>query len=301
MHIPDGFLSTPVWLSLDVIAAPAIAYFGKRAQADTDESRAPLLGVMGAFVFAAQMINFPVGPGVSGHLVGSALLTYTVGPAAAVVVMTAILALQALVFQDGGLLALGANVINMAVVGVALAYLPYRLWGRSGANRAAVFLGATLSVFVAACLAVVELLLSGIPMAAGVLAVAMGLFALMALIEGAITVAVLEALQKLNPGWIQAPAKSGSRALTAVVVTAVLLVTVGVLFASANPDGLEKLAEELGVSEQARTLIETPLADYEAAFVNSSWSSQALAGIIGVLLTVGVCLLLAKLLARRKV
>jgi cobalt/nickel transport system permease protein len=214
--------------------------------------------------------------------------------------MTARLALQALVFQDGGLLALGANVVNMAVAGVALAYVPYRLWGRSGTNRAAVFVGATLSVFVAACLAVVQLLLSGIPMPVGVLAVAMGLFALMALVEGAITVAVLEALQKLNPGWIQAPTKSGSKALTAVVAAVVLLVTVGILFASANPDGLEKLAEEIGVSEQARTLIETPLADYEAAFVNSSWPAQALAGIIGVLLTVVVCVLLAKLLTRRK-
>jgi cobalt/nickel transport system permease protein len=299
MHIPDGFLSTPVWLSLDVIAAPVVGYFGKKAQADTGESRAPLLGVMGAFVFAAQMINFPVGPGTSGHLVGSALLTYTLGPPAAIVVMTAILALQALVFQDGGLLALGANVFNMAIVGVAVAWLPYRYWGRGGANRFAVFLGGSLSVFVAACFALVQLMLSGIPMPGGVLAVSIGLFAVMALIEGAITTAVLAALNRLNPGWVREPVKSGGKALGAVAVAAVLLVTVGVLFASADPDGLEKLAEEIGISEQARTLLETPLADYEASFVSASWPSQALAGIAGLLLTVGVCLLLAKLLAKR--
>ena len=115
VHIPDGFLATPVWATLDAVAAPTVVYVARRAQRGFEESQAPLLGVMGAFVFAAQMINFPVGVGTSGHLVGGALLAYTLGPAAAAVVMTAILAIQALVFQDGGLLALGPNIVNMAV------------------------------------------------------------------------------------------------------------------------------------------------------------------------------------------
>jgi cobalt/nickel transport system permease protein len=146
VHIPDGFLSTPVWAALDVAAVPAIGYMARRAQRTFDESRVPLLGVMGAFVFAAQMINFPVGVGTSGHLVGSALLAYTVGPAAASVVMTAILAIQALVFQDGGVLALGANLINMAVIGVIAAYLPYRVWGGTQLRPLAIFLGGSLSL-----------------------------------------------------------------------------------------------------------------------------------------------------------
>ena len=112
MHIPDGFLSTPVWAAMDVVAAPAVAYVTRRAQRNFDESRVALLGVLGAFVFAAQMINFPVGPGTTGHLVGGALLSFTLGPASASVVMTAILAIQALIFQDGGVLALGANVVG---------------------------------------------------------------------------------------------------------------------------------------------------------------------------------------------
>ena len=81
MHIPDGFLSTPVWAALDVAAAPAAGYVVRRAQREFEEKKVPLLGVMGAFVFAAQMINFPVGPGTSGHLVGSALLSYTLAAA----------------------------------------------------------------------------------------------------------------------------------------------------------------------------------------------------------------------------
>jgi cobalt/nickel transport system permease protein len=117
MHIPDGFLSTPVWAGLDALAVPVGGYFVRRTQSSFDEARVPLLGVMGAFVFAAQMINFPVGVGTSNHLVGGALLALTLGPFAATVVMIAILVIQALVFQDGGITALGANVLNMAVAG----------------------------------------------------------------------------------------------------------------------------------------------------------------------------------------
>src|ERR1700732_2382006 len=151
MHIPDGFLSTPVWGTLDAVSAPAVAWVARRAQRDTQDHRIPLLGVMGAFVFAAQMINFPVGPGTSGHLVGGALLAIVLGPAAASLVMVAILALQALIFQDGGVLALGANVFNMALAGVAAAYLSYRLWGQRF-RSAAIFAAGALSVMTSACL-----------------------------------------------------------------------------------------------------------------------------------------------------
>src|SRR5213596_3740469 len=122
MHIPDNFLSTPVWATLDVVSAAGFGVIARHAGRRMDDSRIPLLGVMGAFVFAAQMINFPVGVGTSGHLIGSALLAYTLGPAPAVIVMTAILAVQALIFQDGGVLALGANVFNMAFAGLIAAW-----------------------------------------------------------------------------------------------------------------------------------------------------------------------------------
>src|SRR5947209_19594909 len=124
MHIPDGFLTTRVWGAMDLAAAPAVALLTMRAQREFDHHKVPLMGVMGAFIFAAQMINFPVGNGTSGHLVGGALLAFTVGPAAAAIVLTAILAIQAFVFQDGGVLALGANIFNMALAGSAAGYLP---------------------------------------------------------------------------------------------------------------------------------------------------------------------------------
>ena len=144
MHIPDGFLSTGVCLATGAASGASLVWMARRAQAETEESRAPLLGVMGAFVFAAQMINFPVGVGTTGHLLGGALLAITLGPASAVVVMAAILVVQALVFQDGGVLALGANVFNMAVAGVLAGYLPYRLLLRAGGREVAVFIGRVL-------------------------------------------------------------------------------------------------------------------------------------------------------------
>ena len=300
MHIPDGFLSTPVWLSLDVVVAPIVGYAGRFARKDADESKAPLLGVMGAFVFAAQMINFPVGLGVSGHLVGGALLAYTLGAAPAVIVLTAILSLQALVFQDGGLLALGANIFNMAIVGVGAAYLPYRYWGAGSRRRAAMFLGGALSVFAAACLALTELLLSGIQMSSSVLLLSLGLFLANALAEGVITVAVIEALNRLNPEWVRRPARSGRRALGALAIAALLLTCVGVLFASAAPDGIEQLAEKIGIRGRAFSLWSTPLAGYRAGFLGSTWGSQVVAGLAGLALIVIACLLLARLLARRK-
>src|SRR5450432_4500318 len=142
MHIPDGFLSTPVWITLDAIAVPAVVLTVRRAQHGFEESKVPLLGVMGAFVFAAQMINFPVGIGTSGHLVGGALLACTLGAAPAALVMTAIIAIQAFVFQDGGVLALGANVFNMAIAGVLAGYLPIQLWGAGKHRKVAIFAGA---------------------------------------------------------------------------------------------------------------------------------------------------------------
>src|SRR5258706_14990063 len=110
MHIPGGFLSTPVWATLDVLSVPAVGLMARRAQGVMEERKIPLMGVMGAFVFAAQMLNFPVGLGTSGPLVGGALLAITLGPAAAAIVMTAILAIQAFVFQDDLIMSLCAKV-----------------------------------------------------------------------------------------------------------------------------------------------------------------------------------------------
>jgi len=300
MHIPDGFLSTPVWAALDVAAAPAAGYIVRRAQREFEERKLPLLGVMGAFVFAAQMINFPIGGATSGHLVGSALLSYTLGPAAASVVMIAILAIQSLVFQDGGILALGANVFNMAIAGVIAGYLPFHLWGAGRGRKAAIFMGGVFSVLVAALLAVSELLLSGIAIPGAVLGVSFGLFTVSAVLEGAITLAVFQAVETLNPNFIKQPKADRGIALGLVALAAVSLAGTGVLFASANPDGLQQLADTLGIASRAKPIMAAPLADYQAGFLQWAWLRKAGAGLMGIVLIYGACALLGRMVGRQR-
>jgi cobalt/nickel transport system permease protein len=295
VHLPDGFLSAPVWAALDAAAIPAVGIAVRRAQNRFDESRIPLLGVMGAFVFAAQMVNFPVGPGTSGHLVGGALLVFTLGPAAAAVVMSAILAIQALVFQDGGVLALGANIVNMAMLGSVTAYLPFRLWGSGRRRRFALFLGGSLSVLVAAVLAVSELLVSGVRMPGPVLGVSLGLFLVAAVAEGVITVAVVQALESIQPGFIRQPAPGRSFALGSLSLLAVVLAAAGTLFASTNPDGLEKLAAQIGIAARQKVMVAAPLAEYQ-----SDWLGQTGAGLAGLVMIYAACLLLGRLVSRNR-
>ena len=294
MHIPDGFLSTPVWAAMDAVAVPAVGYVVRAAQRGFDEAKVPLLGVMGAFVFAAQMINFPVGVGTSGHLVGGALLACALGPAAASVVMCAILAIQALVFQDGGILALGANVFNMAIAGVLAGYLPYHLWGRGPQRRAAIFAGGALSLLTSAILALAELMISGVRMPRAVLGVSLALFVVSALVEGAITVAVIAALERIQPNLLRRPSPGRSPALAALALVAILLAAGGVVFASTAPDGIERLAMQTGIASHARTLIAAPLKDYQAAWLGVGWPAQAGAGMAGLGLVFGVCLLIGR-------
>ncbi len=291
-----------MWATLDVVSLPAVAILARRAQS-TDTSRIPLLGVMGAFVFAAQMINFPVGPGTSGHLVGGALLSIVVGPTAAAIVMTAILAIQAFVFQDGGLVALGANVFNMALVGVLAGYLPYRWWSQHW-RAAAIFAGGFLSVLASACLALAQLLLSGVRMPPKILWISLALFAMSALIEGVITLGAVRAIERLNPAlageWAPASQVRGSRVLGAVAIAAVVLVAVGVLIASAAPDGIGKLAVQIGLQEHLPVWLHSPLADYETRGIESLWLRKATAGLAGLVLIFIACSAVGRYLARQR-
>jgi len=298
MHIPDNFLSTPVWAALDAVSIPAVGLMVRRAGRDVEDTRVPLMGVMGAFVFAAQMINFPVGLGTSGHLVGGALLACTLGPAPAALVMTAIIAIQAFVFQDGGVLALGANVFNMAIAGVLAGYLPMQIWGASKWRKQAILAGAFLSVLVSASLALSELLISGIAMPQGILLLSMGLFVISALIEGAITVSVIGAIERLNPGFVRKAEASNSRALVIVSVAAAVLGVTGFVLASSAPDGIQKLALQLGLTTKSG--FHGPFADYSVTYFDSPWLRKATAGLAGLLVIYGICAAVGKMIVRQR-
>jgi len=310
MHIPDNFLSTPVWATLDSIAIPAVAIVSRKAQKATDSNRLPLMGVMGAFVFAAQMINFPVGLGTSGHLVGGTLLACLLGPWAAALVITAILIVQALIFQDGGVLALGANIINMALIGVLAGYLPARLLSRSRWKALGIVLGGTCSVLASGVLALSELLFSGIRMSKPLIGVSLGLFAVNALLEGGITLTVLTAIQRLNPAMTTAfaapkipPARRTAiwaRLLLPVACASAALAAVGILMASSLPDGLQRLGQKLQLPLGAHPVFHSPLRDYNVQGFGNAWMSRASAGLLGLVFIYAICLLGSHLLDRAR-
>jgi cobalt/nickel transport system permease protein len=210
--------------------------------------------------------------------------------------MTAILSLQAFVFQDGGIVVLGANLFNMALAGVWAGYLPYFLWGKR-APSVTIFVGGFLSVLVSASLALSELLLSGVQIPQAMLFASLGLFLASALIEGAITLSAVRAIERLSPGTLR-EAPETSRAIPALALATVLLAASGFLVASAAPDGLQSLAGQLGLSESTSWL-HSPLAGYEFAAASSAWVRKAVAGLAGIVLIYGLCLAAGRLLARR--
>lgn len=308
MHIPDNFLSPPVWATLDCVAAPAVAFVSGKAQKSPDTNQLPLLGVLGAFVFAAQMVNFPVGVGTSGHLVGGTLLACIVGPWAAALVMTSILVIQALVFQDGGVLALGANVINMALLGVLMGYLPARVLSRTRWISLGVFLGGTCSVLVSGILALAELLLSGIRMSTAMIEISLLVFAVNALLEGAITLSALRAIERLRPGVSMLGLAENSTStpkprlrMVAVVVAVVsmFVAAVGVAISSKWPDGIDRLAIRFGVPFSTHVL-HAPLSDYYVRQLGATWASRASAGLLGLICIYAVCGIGSHLLGRTR-
>lgn len=196
MHIPDGFLNLGTAAGSYVISAGGISYAVRQANLKLRERHVPLMGVMAAFIFAAQMLNFPVAGGTSGHLVGAALAAILLGPWASVLIMTSVLIVQALLFQDGGLTALGANILNMGLVASFLGYYTYRaITAVAGQGRRSLlvsgFAGAWVATVGASLACAVELSVSGIVPLQIALPAMGGIHALIGIGEGLITTAVL--------------------------------------------------------------------------------------------------------------
>lgn len=196
MHIPDGLLNTPTWATTVVVSAGYLGGAVRKLKHQAGDRLVPYLGVMGAFIFAAQMLNFPVAGGTSGHLIGGALAAMLFGPWAASILMTVILAIQALVFFDGGLTALGSNILNMAVVAPWVGYAVFTLLSRS---RPGIFLASWLSVLVAALAASLELAASGLAPLGVILVPMLGWHFLIGLGEGLITMVAYHYLSTAVP------------------------------------------------------------------------------------------------------
>ena len=287
LHIPDGFLSGPVIAACWVATAVLLAVALPRVNAALGERQVPLTGVMGAFIFAAQMINFPVFGGTSGHLLGGALAAITLGPWAAMIVMTSVVVLQALLFQDGGLLVMGANIFNMGLVTAVVGYGLYRgSQGRTARIRFAVAgVAAWLSVMGASLLTSLELWLSGTTSLEVVVPAMLGVHALIGVGEALITVAALGFLLRTRPDVLEKHAAQGGRGWVLAGVGVTLAVVLLAPIASQDPDGLERVANELGFISQAQESPFTLLPDYTIPGLDQALVSTIAAGAVGVLLT----------------
>jgi len=250
LHIPDNFLSLFIAILFWGITASAVGMAISKTNKSLGEKQIPLMGVMAAFIFAAQMLNFPVAGGTSGHFLGGALAAIVLGPWAAILVMTAVIAVQGLLFQDGGLVVMGANIFNMGVLTAVISFGLYRsVIGKSKGLRLAVAgIGAWLSTIAAALVTSLQLWLSGTSQLQIVLLPMLGVHVLIGIGEAIITVAALAFLERTRPDLLneKATSEKGGRGW---VVGGVLVSLVAVLLsplASSNPDGLERVAEDMG-------------------------------------------------------
>jgi cobalt/nickel transport system permease protein len=295
MHIPDGFLSVLLSLVLWFVSIVVVVYALRRVNKDLGERQVPMMGVLAAGIFAGQMLNFTVFGGTSGHLMGAALATILVGPWAAILIMTSVVSIQALIFQDGGLLVLGANIFNMAIVGVSVAFMAYRsglriVGERKAGMLTAGFTAAWLSIEAAALSVALQLVISGTSPANLAIPAMAGVHSLIGIGEGLITIGALAFILSARPDILQAAESSpiGSRLvwLTGLLI-ALTLVIISPL-ASTNPDGLEWVAERYGFLGAAQAPLYQILPDYLLPGISSQSLATIAAGILGIVIILGV-------------
>lgn len=296
MHIPDGFLSVAVSIAFWVVSLVVVGYALKRVNHDLGEQQVPLMGVLAACIFAGQMLNFSVTGGTSGHLLGAAIATILLGPWAGVLVITCVVGIQALIFQDGGLLALGTNIFNMAIVGVVVAYFVYQTIQKLADGKPwGLFIGgfaaAWSSIFIASLSCALQLALSGTSPANVALPAMGGIHALIGIGEGLITVGALVFLYAARRDLFQR--EQTQPASTAVwiagLVIAVVLAVVSPR-ASSHPDGLEWVAEQKGFLDVAQGPLYEIIPDYVLPGVRNEATATILAGIVGALIVFGAAL-----------
>lgn len=308
MHIPDGFLDGKTTATTAALAAAGVGLALRRVRQTLPPRRVPLLGLSAAFLFAAQMVNFPVAGGTSGHLVGGVLVAALLGPSAAIVVLTTVLIVQCFLFADGGVLALGANIFNMAIVGAAGGSAIYQMLcrglpGARGQVAAIAFAGWCSTVLGSICCAG-ELAWSGtVAWPVGLPAMAT-VHMLIGVGEGLISALVFLAIKRMRPDLASDLTASGGARRIGELMSYGLLAALGVAifvapFACAWPDGLESVAARFGFAARAaQPVFPAPAANYHVPGLHWAAGATALAGAAGALVVFALALLLARSLVR---
>ena len=339
MHMANELLSVPVAAGTLAIAAGGLGLICRKVRQVIAADKLALMGILGAFVFAAQMVNFqlPAMPGTSGHIVGAVLLAIILGPHLAAIVISSVVIVQCLIFQDGGLLALGCNIINIGLVPSYLGYFLYRVVTNGRFSSLKAYIGAMLACVIAmeagAILVALQAALSGVlvvPLSTFLITM-IGVHFLVGFVEGLVTVAVLAYLQQLRPDLVAdslpGTIKLSRRAVLASLAVFAVVIGAGLsLLASDLPDGLEWSYAERPDQPDFETVVSNPdpkitkvdefqskyavLPDYSAraselgeeaeqeANLGAGWTSFA--GVVGSVATMAVIWLAARLLRKRQ-
>ena len=247
LHIPDGFLTIIVSLIFWLITIILVGLAVNKTNQSLGEKQIPIMGVMAAFIFAAQMLNFPIAGATSGHFLGGTLAAIVLGPWPGILVMTAVVGVQALLFQDGGLLVMGANIFNMGILTAMIGYGLYRGAANRGRGTklATAGVAAWLSVVAGALLTAFQLWLSGTSPLRIVFPVMLSVHFLIGLGEAFITVAALAFIFQTRPDILSDTQSQGGRGWILAGTLITFLVLLVSPLASANPDGLERVAMNL--------------------------------------------------------
>jgi cobalt/nickel transport system permease protein len=315
LHAPDGFLTPAIagllWLATLVVLALAV----RRTDRNLRPQAILLMAVMAAFVFAAQMFNFQVVGGTSGHLLGGVLVAILVGPWAGTLVMACVVGVQALFFLDGGLVVMGANIFNMGVVGTLGGYALYRALtslpgGESRWRLPAAAIAAWFAVVAGSISMALQLAASGTTELGLALPAMAGVHALIGLGEAAITVGALAFVAVTRPDLLlvrdasfvsdragSTPSRLGRLWPVAGVAIAALVVAILAPLASSDPDGLERVAEDAGFLDRAQNAAYHLLTDYVVPGLEGN-ASTIVAGLIGIAIVVPIMLGVGRLLAR---
>lgn len=307
MHIPDGFLDAKMAATTGLLAVAGLGVALRYARLHLPPRRVPLLGLTAAFIFAAQMLNFPVAGGTSGHLVGGVLAAALLGPSAAVIVISAVLIVQCLMFADGGITALGANIFNMALIGGVGGWAIYAavskvIKGLFGRIVAAAF-AAWCATVMASIACAAELSASGTIGWSVVFPTMAGVHMLIGIGEGIITAMVLAAVWAARPDLI---AEDTDRRPYGPLITYGGIVAIGLAlfispFASKSPDGLDKTAEDHGFAEKAAQVLPAPMPDYSVPAMSMDALGTSIAGAAGTIVAFVVAWIVARILAPRKI
>lgn len=304
MHIPNDYLSLTVslvcWAVTIIVLRAAIS----RTNKSLGERQVPLMGVMAAFIFAAQMINFPVLGGTSGHLLGGVLAAILLGPWAGMLVMTAVIVVQGLLFQDGGLIVMGANILNMGLLTSAIGFGFYRaVIGRGRTVKLAVIgVAAWLSVMAGALFVAIQIWLSGNAELRIIVPAMLFVHAFIGIGEALITVAAVVFIMRARPDLLaeRAETMQGGKGWILAGVLITLVVVLLSPLASTNPDGLERVATDLGFINTAQPAVFQIIPDYTIPFLGATPISTIVAGAIGVIVVLAIAFIVGRSLQTKK-